>query len=114
MPLTVLEGACAAAIDMNALRAKGKQKDAEDKSAFIPIALNEVNAQAAFDRCLAADSGAYDMGCPFAASHGISSPHFSAEKIQKNRNYFISFRTAFAVHVGSFEDTKLNVFLCAV
>ena len=46
-------GDCGVEIDMDALRAKAKQKKAEKKSEFIPIDLNEGNVQAIFNRCLA-------------------------------------------------------------
>ena len=54
-PLKARQGACAVAIDMNALRAKAMQKKAEKPPEFIPIDLNEDNVQAIFNRCLAAD-----------------------------------------------------------
>ena len=54
-PLKARQGACAVAIDMNALRAKAMQKKAEKPPEFIPIDLNEDNIQAIFNRCPAAD-----------------------------------------------------------
>lgn len=81
------------AIDMNALRAKALKKNEEDRKKFLPLALNEGNVQAIFNRCLATEvTKEMSGGILFPPSHGYADDaermiRFDHELLLKNKKY---------------------------